>query len=146
MQDLMKVKTRATKRLGRGYGSGKGGHTSSRGTKGQKARTHIHILFEGLKVRKSLLSRLPFKRGKDKFKPSVKPLSFNLSDFSEVAASTTIDTKFLAENGYATLRALKKQGAKVLGNGEISTKLIFSQIMVSKSAKDKIEKAGGSVQ
>ena len=39
------------KRLGRGYGSGKGGHTSGRGQKGQKSRTNIHILFEGLKVK-----------------------------------------------------------------------------------------------
>lgn len=57
----------STKRLGRGYGSGKGGHTSGRGQKGQKSRTKIHILFEGLKVKKSTLKKFPLLRGKGKF-------------------------------------------------------------------------------
>lgn len=63
----------AKKRLGRGYGSGKGGHTSSRGQKGQKSRTKIHILFEGLKVKKSTLKKFPLLRGKGKFKAKAKP-------------------------------------------------------------------------
>ena len=46
------------KRLGRGYGSGVGGHTSNRGQKGQKSRTDLHILFEGLKVKKSTKSHV----------------------------------------------------------------------------------------
>lgn len=57
----------AKKRLGRGYGSGKGGHTSSRGQKGQKARTDVHVLFEGLKVKKSTIKKFPLLRGKGKF-------------------------------------------------------------------------------
>lgn len=61
------------KRLGRGYGSGKGGHTSSRGQKGQKSRRKMHILFEGLKVKKSTLKKFPLLRGKGKFKAKVKP-------------------------------------------------------------------------
>ena len=52
----------AKKRLGRGYGSGKGGHTSSRGQKGQKSRTDVHVLFEGLKVKNLLLKISTFKR------------------------------------------------------------------------------------
>jgi ribosomal protein L15 len=62
------------KRLGRGYGSGKGGHTSSRGQKGQKTRATIHILFEGLKVKKSTIKKFPLLRGKGKFraKPRLK--------------------------------------------------------------------------
>lgn len=59
----------AKKRLGRGYGSGKGGHTSSRGQKGQKTRSKMHVLFEGLKVKKSTLKKFPLLRGKGKFKP-----------------------------------------------------------------------------
>ncbi len=61
--------TRAKKRLGRGYGSGKGGHTSGRGQKGQKSRGRIHPLFEGQKTKKSLIQRLPLLRGKGKNKP-----------------------------------------------------------------------------
>lgn len=63
----------STKRLGRGYGSGKGGHTSGRGQKGQKSRTKIHILFEGLKVKKSTLKKFPLLRGKGKFLAKAKP-------------------------------------------------------------------------
>lgn len=65
---LPKVITKRKKILGRGIGSGKGGHTSSRGQKGQKSRGGVHILFEGMKTKKSLIKRLPFMRGKGKFK------------------------------------------------------------------------------
>lgn len=67
--NLPKVVQRSKKRLGRGYGSGKGGHTSSRGQKGQGSRGKIGILFEGVKMKKSFLKRLPLARGKGKFGP-----------------------------------------------------------------------------
>lgn len=67
MTKLPKVVTRSKKRLGRGMGSGKGSHTSSRGQKGQKSRGTIGVLFEGMKMRKSYLKRLPLMRGKGKF-------------------------------------------------------------------------------
>ncbi len=54
--------------LRRCYGSGKGGHTAGRGQKGQKVRGKVKALFEGTKMRKSFIKRLPFKRGKGKFK------------------------------------------------------------------------------
>ncbi|MBI2590719.1 MAG: hypothetical protein HYW33_02435 [Candidatus Blackburnbacteria bacterium] len=69
LNSLPKIKYKNRKRLGRGYGSGKGGHTSSRGQKGQKVRGKIHPLFEGQKNKKSLIQRLPLLRGKGKLKP-----------------------------------------------------------------------------
>lgn len=66
---LPKVVKRPKKRVGRGMGSGKGSHTSGRGQKGQKSRSHINVLFEGMKMKKSLLKRLPLMRGKGKFHP-----------------------------------------------------------------------------
>ena len=69
MNNLPKVVGKRKKRVGRGYGSGKGGHTTGRGQKGQKARGSKHVLFEGLKVKKSMLKRVPLMRGKGKFKP-----------------------------------------------------------------------------
>src|SRR5258708_22242958 len=76
---LQKVVTRRKKRLGHGAGSGKGFHTSGRGQKGQKARGSVHILFEGMKAKKSLIRRLPMQRGMGKFKPkSVRPIVINL--------------------------------------------------------------------
>lgn len=50
-------------------GSGKGSHTVGRGQKGQKARGSVGVLFEGVKMKKSLLKRLPLMRGKGKFHP-----------------------------------------------------------------------------
>ena len=67
MTNLPKVVSKSKKRVGRGMGSGKGSHTSSRGQKGQKSRGHIGVLFEGMKMRKSFLKRLPLLRGKGKF-------------------------------------------------------------------------------
>jgi len=58
MTNLPKVVAKSKKRLGRGMGSGKGSHTSGRGQKGQKSRGKIGVLFEGMKVKKSLLPRL----------------------------------------------------------------------------------------
>ncbi len=67
---IAKVVTRRSKRMGLGYGSGKGGHTTGRGQKGQKARRTINIIFEGYKMKKSLIKRLPKLRGKAKNHPS----------------------------------------------------------------------------
>ncbi len=72
MITLPKVIKKSKKRVGRGMGSGKGSHTSGRGQKGQKSRGDLHILFEGLKVKKSFLKRLPLKRGKAKFNSRLK--------------------------------------------------------------------------
>lgn len=69
MTNLPKVVAKSKKRVGRGMGSGKGSHTSGRGQKGQKSRGTIGVLFEGMKVRKSYLKRLPLIRGKGKFHP-----------------------------------------------------------------------------
>ena len=68
LTNLKPTTVRGNKRLGRGYGSGKGGHTTNRGQKGQKARRSIHPAFMGTKNKKSLLQRLPLLRGKGKFK------------------------------------------------------------------------------
>src|SRR5688500_13968302 len=123
MDGLLKVKTRASKRLGRGGGSGKGFHTSSRGTKGQKARTKIHILFEGLKVRKSLLNRLPFQRGKSKFKPNAKPIAVNLSDLEYFEDGINVTGELLVKEGFLTKGDFRRLGVKILGDGELTKKL-----------------------
>lgn len=55
--NLSKIVERAKKRVGRGYGSGKGGHTTGRGAKGQKVRSKVRATFEGGQL--SLVRRLP---------------------------------------------------------------------------------------
>lgn len=61
LHSLSKIVKKAKKRVGRGYGSGKGGHTTGRGTKGQKARGKVKATFEGGQL--SLAKRLPRKKG-----------------------------------------------------------------------------------
>lgn len=144
MQNLQKIRGNK-KRLGRGYGSGKGGHTSGRGQKGQKSRAKIGILFEGVKVKKSFIKRLPFMRGKAKFKPARKPIHVNLDDLSVLGKDAkVVDVAVLVSSGVVDIKKSQKFGVKILGKGNINKKLTFA-LPVSKPAALKIKKAGGEV-
>ncbi|KKW05994.1 MAG: 50S ribosomal protein L15 [candidate division CPR1 bacterium GW2011_GWC1_49_13] len=61
LSELTKLKRKTKKRVGRGYGSGKGGHTTGKGAKGQKIRNKLRPTFEGGQL--PLVRRLPRKRG-----------------------------------------------------------------------------------
>lgn len=142
---LPKIVDRRKKRVGRGYGSGKGGHTAGRGQKGQKSRRNLGILFEGLKVKKSLLRRLPQLRGKDKFKAAPGPLILNVSDLNELPSGTKVSIKNLVKRGLVNESEAKKHGVKILGNGKLKKKLTVS-LPTSSSAARKIKKAGGKIE
>ena len=129
-------------RPGRGIGSGKG-KTSGRGHKGQKSRSGVAIKsFEGGQM--PLYRRLP-KRG---FKSIVKNkvAIINLSkiqqflDNNKLDTKNPIDLKKLQENKIINKRFLK---LKILGNGDLKTKVNFTANFISKEAKTKIEKIGG---
>lgn len=139
---LLKVKSRSQKRKGRGYGSGKGGHTSSRGQKGQKSRGSVGILFEGVKVRKSLLNRIPFQRGKGKFSAQPKPLAINVEALNILKEGTKVDIESLSKAGIVKLLDAKATGVKILGGGKLEKKLEV-MLPASRSAIAQIEKAGG---
>lgn len=141
---LKKVKTKNKKRVGRGYGSGKGSHTAGRGQKGQRSRSNLGILFEGIKMKKSFIKRLPFKRGKGKLKPKKKPITISLNDLNVFSANRKVNIKSLSEKGLVDKKEAQEKGIKVLGTGEIKKKLTVL-VSTSKSAKEKIEKAGGKV-
>jgi large subunit ribosomal protein L15 len=145
MTDLPKIVDKKKKRKGRGYGSAKGGHTVGRGQKGQKSRRSIGILFEGMKVKKSLIKRLPQLRGKDKNKPRPKPVIFNLSDLKDWPANTKVNIENLVKRGFIDEKKAKRLGVKLLGQGKIE-KGFTVEVEVSKSAAKKIEKAGGKVE
>ena len=140
----LKIKSRSKKRVGRGYGSGKGGHTVGRGQKGQKSRGSVGILFEGVKVRKSLLNRLPFQRGKGKNKAKPGPIILNLDVLNILKDGSNVDIESLSKAGVVKETHARAYGVKVLGDGKLEKKLKVS-LPVSKSAAKKIEKAGGSV-
>nr|AKQ04365.1 50S ribosomal protein L15, large subunit ribosomal protein L15 [uncultured Microgenomates bacterium Rifle_16ft_4_minimus_5036] len=144
MRALPKIKVRKSKRLGRGYGSGKGGHTSSRGQKGQKSRSSIGILFEGVKVRKSLYKRLPLRRGKGKFKAKGKPIAVNIEILNVLPQGSMVDVAMLVANKIVDSKDAEKYGVKILGNGKLEKKLTIA-LPVSKTVIKKVEKAGGKV-
>lgn len=141
MNKLLKAKVRTKKRLGRGYGSGKGGHTSGRGQKGQKSRGKVGILFEGIKVKKSLLRRLPMKRGKDKNFPRIKPLIIKTDELNQFKDGDTITIETLNKMGI--IESVSSE-VKILSGKEVKKKLTV-EVSTSNSARELIEKAGGKV-
>tara|TARA_B100000686_G_scaffold333566_1_gene399654 strand:- start:5884 stop:6336 length:453 start_codon:yes stop_codon:yes gene_type:complete len=131
-------------RPGRGIGSGKG-KTSGRGHKGQKSRSGVAVKsFEGGQM--PLYRRLP-KRG---FKSLSKKDTaiINLSslqvfyDSKLLDLKNPIDLKILKEKKIVNKKFSK---LKVLGNGDIKNKINISANFISKQAKSKIEKAGGTL-
>ncbi len=129
------------KRLGCGESSGHG-KTSGKGHKGQKARSggSIRLGFEGGQM--PLIRRIP-KRGFNNtaFKVSYAPV--NLVDLEKLSVSGLIDEKVLREAGLVNGTW---DGVKVLGSGELTKKLTLKIDGVSASAREKIEKAGGSIE
>lgn len=144
MTKLPKVVAHRAKRLGRGIGSGKGGHTVGRGQKGQKSRDTIGILFEGIKVKKSLIKKLPLQRGKDKNKPHPKPIIIKLAYLNLLPAGSKVNLDLLVKEGIVKKEDAKELGIKILGDGDIKKKLVI-EVPISKSAAKKIEKAGGKI-
>jgi len=139
-----KVKTKKI-RLGRGIGSGKG-KTSGRGHKGQKARSGIAIKsFEGGQM--PLYRRLP-KRGFNSIKKNNIAI-INLQQLQEFISKGKLSTKILINlNELKKNRILKNKinKIKLLGNGDIKDKINLEVDFISKSAKEKIKKKGGSIK
>ena len=130
----------AKKRVGRGPGSGHG-KTSARGEKGQKSRSGFSrsLGFEGGQM--PLHRRLPKRGFTNIFKKDYAVV--NVSDLERFDNGATVDEASLRAAG---LVKGQHDGVKVLGNGELSKKLIVSATKFSKSAKEIIEKAGGTCQ
>lgn len=144
LNNLPKITKQRSKRIGRGQGSGKG-KTGGRGTKGQNARgklpiTHAH--FEG--GQRSLIKRLPLRRGKGNPKISKKPLCVNLEVLNLLPKGETVDLETLIKHGIVDKVDAKLYGVKILGDGSL-TKALTITLPTSKSAARKIEKAGGKV-
>ncbi len=140
---LPSIKTKSKKRVGRGMGSGKGSHTVGRGQKGQKTRRTIHPLFEGTKMKKSLIQRLPLQRGKGKLKPRGKTvIIINVGELELLPDNSKVDMALLIKAGLVAEG--QKVAVKILGAGNLTKKLNV-EIPVSATASAKIEKAGGTV-
>jgi large subunit ribosomal protein L15 len=136
------------KRVGRGLGSGKGRY-STRGIKGQKSRSGSRKMragFEGGQM--PIYMRLGKQRGpysKDALPMGphrTHTVAVNVRELERFEAGTEITPESLVEAG---LIRNTKHDLKILGHGDLSTKLAVSAHNFSKSAREKIEQAGGSV-
>ena len=136
--------TKSRKRIGRGIGSGTG-KTSGKGHKGQKSRSGVSIKgFEGGQM--PIHRRLP-KRGFTNIN-RVNYTELNLDNIQKLVDGKKIDPKKIIS--YKTLLDLglvksKKAKIKLLGKGDIKVKIDIEVSAFSKSAKDSVEKIGGSV-
>lgn len=138
LNNLPKTTHTSKKRVGHGYGSGRA-KTCGRGTKGQKARGKVKQGFEGGQL--PFIRRLPYKKG---FKSlNKKPLVLNVSLFDNLQDGFLVNEESLIKLGLLPLNW--KHGVKILGDGELTKKITVEKISCSKSAIEKIEKAGGKI-
>lgn len=141
LNKLTRSTTKSNKRLGRGYGSGKGGHNSSKGQKGQKSRqgANIPLWFEGGQL--PLIKRLPMLRGKGRLNVVRPTAEITLSEVNNMKADViTLDTLKLEK-----VIDSKFKKAKIIASGTISRKVSVQGISVTKTAAQAIEAAGGTV-
>ena len=124
--------TKEVKRIGRGHGSGNG-KTAGKGHKGQNARSGggVRPGFEGGQMRgfNNIFAK--------------EYAIVNVSDLNKFTEGTVVDAELLKAAGL-----IKKacDGVKVLGDGELTTKLTVKAAKFTKSAVEKIEKAGGKAE
>ena len=137
--------TKPKMRVGRGIGSGKG-KTSGRGIKGQKSRSGVAIKsFEGGQM--PLYRRLP-KRGFNPINRSLIAI-MNLEkiqsfiDQKKINISEIINTKLLVK---LKLISKNSEKLKILGTGQIKHKINIEADLISKSAREKLEKVGGVIK
>lgn len=127
--------------VGRGRGSG-AGRTAGRGDKGAKSRSHTYKMHGSLEGGQSpLIKRLP-KLGFNSKRPILYQI-VNVSTLNSFDKGTVITAEVLKKRGY--ISSLNKP-IKILGDGEIKKSLTLKVENISKSAQEKIVKAGGQVE
>jgi len=134
LNKLPKIVKGKKKRLGRGYGSGKGGHTVGRGQKGQKARSGGR-------------GKRPRDYGKERgFEPPRRraPEILNVEKLNIFPVGSKVDLQALMGRGL--VKKIAEDGVKILGRGELKKKLTISGLLYSGGAREKIEKRGGKVE
>tara|TARA_B100000519_G_scaffold100905_1_gene87514 strand:- start:151 stop:588 length:438 start_codon:yes stop_codon:yes gene_type:complete len=129
--------TKSRKRVGRGHGSGLG-KSAGRGDKGAGQRSGFkrRTWFEGGQM--PLARRLPMRGFNNLFKKEFQIVNI---DSIEALGLEEVNAQILMDNGL--IRSALKP-VKILGNGEIKSKIKLTATVFSKSAKEKIEKAGGT--
>ncbi len=131
---------KASRRLGRGVGTGRG-KTAGRGTKGYNSRSGggVRPGYEGGQM--PIQRRLPKRGFANIFRKKIAVI--NIRDLSKFKSGSLVDEAALVKTG---LVKGKKDGIKLLGQGEISVALDVKLNHISAKAREKIEAAGGSVE
>ena len=146
LTQLTKITTKPARRLGRGIGSGVGGHTVGRGVKGDKARGKTRLDFAGEKHKKSWIKRLPFLRGKHRLQSQKNIINVNLAQIEKwFKAGDIVDVNTIAKKSKTSIKNL---GAtfKILASGEITKAVKVKGVSISKQAQAKIIAAGGNIE
>jgi large subunit ribosomal protein L15 len=131
---------KAPRRLGRGVGSGSG-KTAGRGTKGYNSRSGggVRPGYEGGQM--PLHRRLPKRGFANIFRKNIAVI--NIRDLKRFDKGSVVDEAALVQSG---LVSGKRDGIKLLGHGEIDYALDIKLSHISKSAREKVEAAGGKVE
>jgi len=142
LHNLPASTTKKNKRIGRGYGSGVGGHTVGRGSKGQRSRVGrgIPLWFEGGQL--PFVKRLPYLRGKLRFEAlNDKPQLVRLTALEKLLVKEiTVEVLFK----HKLIRSVRLP-VKVTGDGTLTRALSLKGLQATASAKKAIEKAGGTL-
>jgi len=145
LENLVTIKKKNKKIIGRGMGSGKGSHTVGKGTKGQKSRTGYKApskLFEG--GQNPIYRRIPKLRGFSRGYFKGKEQIITLSDLSKLDEGAIVNQELLIEKKLVARG--KDQMVVILNEGDLSKKLNIEGLRVSAKAKEKILAKGGSVK
>ncbi len=142
LNQLKKTTTKKKKRLGRGYGSGKGGHTTNRGQKGQKSRSNhrIPLWFEGGQL--PFTKKFPMIRGKRRFKEREKTAELNLDEINafdfDVVSLKTLKANRIIDPAF--------KEAKIIKKGRLEKKVTVKGVKVSAGAAEVITSLGGTIE
>ena len=135
-----KGKKHSKKRVGRGYGSGKGGHTSGRGAKGLKARGKVALGFEGglVPLYKKMPKKPSFKGTKRRDVEYIPLVKLNLFKDGDKVTPDQLVKKGILDK-------LPKDGVKILANGMLHKKLEIEGFLITKGARERIEKSESKI-
>lgn len=141
LSNLPKSVKTGKKRLGRGFGSGVGGHTVGRGQKGQKTRGVIPLWFEGGQL--PIVRRTPFIKGKHRFQViKLQPITVNFDILSKYFNDKDVIDSALLAKTFKTSDKEAKRGFKIIATGKLE-KALEINVLASAGAIKAIEKAGG---
>jgi len=135
-----KGKKHSKKRVGRGYGSGKGGHTTGRGAKGLKARGKVAVGFEGGQVPlyKKIPKRPSFIGTKRRDVECIPLVKLNLFKDGDKVTPEKLLKKGILDK-------LPRHGVKILANGALHKKIELEGFLISKGARERIEKSESKI-